>query len=95
MTVHELLKDHDIEIDDVRWFLSVQLALKLLEYRDRPSELTDLIWRGKLDTELYDMEEEYLRTLQSDLDRNLKDMHAIREIVAEIIAEKRKRYESG
>ena len=94
MSMQDLVQEYGLEIDDVRWYLSVQHARRLLEYTQRVKELAEHIWRGELETQLYDMEEEYLRQLQSELDRAVRDEHSIREILNEVVTEKRRRHES-
>jgi hypothetical protein len=91
MRVVELLDEYDLTIDDVRWYLSVVLAERLLMYEDKPEELAHFVWSGRLADELYDMEERYLASLQDQLDRELTDEPHVREILAEMEAAKTKR----
>lgn len=91
MRVAELLDDYDLSIDDVRWYLSTVMAHRLLTYEERPEELAQFIWSGRLADELYNMEERYLASLQDQLDRELMDEPKVREILAEMEAAKRKR----
>jgi hypothetical protein len=91
MKVSEVLAEHGLEIDDIRWYLAAHLAGSLLEYQSRPVELTRLIWSGKLEAELYNAEERYLDELQRKVDAGMVDEHALREIVREVSSAKRRR----
>lgn len=91
MTVQELLQEFGFELDDVRWYLSVVMTERILRRKEKPLELTEFVWSGALERELYDMEERYLRELQNDLDRNLTDETRIRETFHQIAREKRHR----
>lgn len=91
MRVEDLAKEYSIDLDDIRWYLSVVKSRQLLEYRDRPDELARDIWSKKLEDELYRFEEGFLADLQEDLDRNLVDEAKVRETFLEILAFRRKR----
>lgn len=91
MTIKNLLVEYDIEIDDVRWYLSKLQAERLLEYRDDMARLQRLIWSGKLEAELYHIEERFLVELQDKYDSKQSDESEIRTIFSEIRAEKSKR----
>ena len=82
--ISELMQEYDLEIDDVRWYLSKMEAERLLEYRDKRVELCRLIWSGRLEADLYNMEERYLAELQDKLDARQADESEIRKIMAEI-----------
>ena len=87
MNARALLTDYGIDLDDIRWYLAHQLALRageLLE-KDR-SELVRWIWSGELEAELYDNAERFLAELQDSLDRRLTDEPRVREIFAEAAA---------
>jgi hypothetical protein len=87
-----LMKELDLEIDDLRWYLAAQHSERLLQYRDRPDDLARLIWSGVLERELYDMEERLVEELQRDLDRGLRDEAGVREILAKAAASRAGRY---
>ncbi len=91
MDVKRLIKEYNIELDDIRWYLSRLTALRLLEYRDRADELSRLVWSGKLEADLYRMEERFISELQEKLDARQTDESEIRKILAEIDAAKSKR----
>ena len=86
------MQEYDLQIDDVRWYLSTLQAERLLTYRESKRELARLIWSGSLEGELYDMEERYLEELQSRLDRGSQDEIQVRGILKEIAANREKRY---
>ena len=67
MDVNEILREYDLTLDDVRWYLATLLTQRLLKYREKMPELTTYIWSGQLEDDLYNMEEEYLVQLQSQL----------------------------
>ena len=91
MRVSDLLAEHGLEMDDVRWYLATVLAGRLLEHRNRREELVRLIWSGKLEAELYNAEERFLAELDRKADAGMLDEHALREVVGEVISEKRRR----
>ena len=93
MNIQSLLKEYDISIDDIRWYLSVLLAKRLLEYKDHEHDLTELIWSKRLETDLYNMEEQYLADLQADFDNKYIDEASVRDIFRQVVTEKRKRRE--
>ena len=75
----ELLKEYDLSLDDIRWYLSSRITDSLLSQREDPEEITRRIWSGSLESELYDMEERFLRDLQDELERGLIDNQHVRE----------------
>lgn len=77
------MKEYNLEIDDIRWYLSIIEAEKLLGFpRDR-KELIRYIWSGELENNLYNMEERYIETIQEQMDRNITDESDIRNIFKE------------
>ena len=96
LSIKELMKEYDLEIDDIRWHLSFIKAQQLLSYSDNIYELVHLLWSGKLADSLHDMEELYLESLQGDMDRDLIDETGVREIFADAYAQKnRRRWKNG
>ena len=91
MNVEKLMKEYDLEIDDIRWYKSWLTAQELLSHSDEIGELVHIIWSGNLASRLHNMEEEYLEDLQDQLDRGLTDETGIREVLAEAYALKNKR----
>jgi hypothetical protein len=92
MTLAGLLKERGLEVDDVRWYLSVLLAQRLLQHRESPSELVRLVWSGRLEAELYHMEERFLEELERKVSSGVADEHRVREIMSEIETQKRSRH---
>jgi hypothetical protein len=88
--IAELLGELDLEIDDIRWYLALGQADRLLQYRQQRRELARLIWSGKLEAELYEMEERFLQELQGKLDRGTRDEAQVRALLREAAAECRK-----
>lgn len=91
MRFKDLLEEYSIEIDDVRWYLSRDLTRRMLSYSEEDMELTRIIWSGKLESELYNMEEKYSESIEEQLESGLIDEVQVREILSEMLAEKRKR----
>jgi len=92
MTVKELMKEYNLEIDDIRWFLSNREAERLLSFPQDRKELIRYIWSGELENNLYNMEEKYIENLQEQMDRNITDESDVRDFLkeAELAAHKRK-----
>ncbi len=84
--IKELMTEYSIKIDDIRWLVSTQIQNSILSYKENLKELTKLIWSGKLEADLYNMEERYLEDIASQLDRGLVDEAWIREQFAEVSA---------
>lgn len=91
MSIEDIAKEYSIEMDDIRWYLSVVKAAQLLEYHDRSDELARMIWSKKLEDDLYRFEEGFLEDLQEDLNRGIIDEPKVRETFLEILALRRKR----
>lgn len=81
--INDLLKEYDLEIDDIRWYVSTQKTISILSDSDKPIDITKLIWSGKLEADLYNMEEKYLENIGSQFDRGLVDEAWIREQFSE------------
>lgn len=92
MKVRNVLKEYDIEVDDIRWYLSIQEAERLLTYADEPRELARLIQSGKIEADWYRMEERFSEELQERLERRECDETEVRKICAEIAHERNNRY---
>jgi uncharacterized protein (UPF0548 family) len=91
MTIKELLKEYNLEIDDVRWYMSTYMAQRLLTYQNEPDLLARYIWSGELEGDFYNMEEKLLVDLQDQLDRDLTDITRIRELMSEMDFLRKKR----
>ena len=92
MKIGELLEELDLTIDDVRWYLAVRETERLLALKDRPLEITRLLWSGALERELYDMEERFLADQGEALARGRRDATAVRQLLAEVARARGRRY---
>jgi hypothetical protein len=92
MNVKSLLDEYSLEIDDVRWHLSLVHTEKLSAMHHTPDEITKLIWSGELGDELYNMEEKYLKTLQDQIDEKTLDESHLRDILSEMEIARRRRF---
>jgi len=92
MMIRQLMIEYNLEINDIRWYLSVQYAGRLIGYKEDISVLAQLICSKKLEAELYDMEENYVKTLEQDLKRKIIDESKVREIFSAIVLAKKKRF---
>lgn len=81
--ITDLMKEYSLEIDDIRWFVSYHQTVSILSDKENPMELTRKIWSGKLEADLYNLEERYLENISSQLERNLIDEIWVREQFAE------------
>ncbi len=79
VSVTRIQDEYDLSLDDVRWYLSTLVTESLLSQRESPQEITRRIWSGALESQLYNMEERFLRDLQDELDRGLIDEQKVRE----------------
>lgn len=91
MIIKDLMKEYSIELNDVRWYLANNLAFSINEMVEEQDELLKYIESGKLEVDLYNMEENYIVELQDLSDRNKIDEVNIREIFSNIVILKRKR----
>ena len=85
------MDEFGVEIDDVRWYLSSQLANDIVALHNQPRMVVELIWSGKLGDRLYQMEDRYLEELESQWDLGLREETRIREIMSTIRIAKRRR----
>ena len=92
MKIAELMKEYELEIDDIRWYLATSMSRRLLGYRDSEYVLTKYIWSGALEDDLYDMEEKFISELRADYQQGLLDEPKIREILQEIATVRGRRY---
>ena len=88
MNVKSLMQEYSVELSDVRWYLSYKTAERLLTYKDDLKGLTRLVWSGRLEADMYNMEEAFLNDLQEKFDKNLADEARVRELFSEIVAKK-------
>ncbi|MFP4550404.1 MAG: hypothetical protein ACLFNT_06335 [Spirochaetales bacterium] len=79
MTVDQLRDEFDLSVDDIRWYCSHTMMERILDAKDDPDQIVHRIWSGRLEAELYQMEERFLKQLQDELERDLIDERHIRE----------------
>lgn len=92
MNIQELIAEYGIETDDIRWYLSSQKSYELLQFINHKDDLTEYINSGRLEEELYNMEESYVLDLQDLADRGKIDEVNVREEFNNIIVLKKRRY---
>ena len=90
--IESLLKEYDIEIDDIRWYLSVQKAEELLALQQEPRTLIEHIWSGRLSDEIYQMEERFITSIEDEFSRGVIDEAKMRERMMVIKKAKRNRW---
>ncbi|MDA3808963.1 MAG: hypothetical protein PF518_01405 [Spirochaetaceae bacterium] len=91
MNIRELMKEYNLEIDDIRWYLSIVEAEKIEILTKNKEEIVRYIWSGELADNLYNMEEIYINSLQDHLERNITDESNIRDFFAEAELASKKR----
>ena len=84
MTLMETFETEGIEIDDIRWYLAIQEATRLLTYTDDADSLANIIHSGKLEADWYRMEERFVEDLAAKLEQRLTDKSEIYKIIGEI-----------
>ena len=87
MKAEDMLEEYGLGIDDMRWYLARRQAERLLEYQDQPQQLAELIASGRLEADLYRMEERYLEDLDEKIATGRFDEAELRRILAEVAAE--------
>lgn len=87
-----MLKEYDLSLDDVRWYLAARMTRQLLGYCDNEFELIRYIWSGRLEDELYHMAERFLEDLKQDIERGYRDAAKVRDLFHEIDAARIQRY---
>ncbi len=81
--IKALMKEYNIELTDIRWLIAHRITVSLLSSNDNSEEISTRIWSGKLESELYNMEEKFLDDIISQLKMGLIDEAWIREQFAE------------
>ncbi|MCF6336187.1 MAG: hypothetical protein L3J12_10645 [Spirochaetales bacterium] len=81
--IKELLDEYSLEIGDIRWMLANRLTESILSNNHDPEELTNIIWKGELESDLYNMEERFLNDMEFQLEREIIDEAWIRGNLAE------------
>lgn len=89
--IKSLIEEYELEIDDIRWYLSHYLVGKVQSLLFDPIEAARYIWSGELEGFLYNMEERFIHDLEDQYSRNLLDEGNIRTTLEEIRMMKIKR----
>lgn len=76
--IKSLLEEYDLEIDDVRWYLSHYLTGKIQSLLFDEKEVIRYIWSGEMEAFLYNMEERFLQDLQEQYDKKKMDESHLR-----------------
>jgi DNA-binding transcriptional MerR regulator len=92
MKIAALLEELDMTIDDVRWYLALRETARLLALKDTPREVTRLLWSGRLERDLYDMEERWLKEMEQAMRRGRRDEAAVRSVLHEVAEARSERY---
>jgi len=92
MDIKSLLKEYSLEIDDVRWYLSLILTERMLSMAEKQNELTKFIWSSELSDELYNMEERFLKTMQDQIDEKTLDESHLRDMLSEMETARKRRF---
>ncbi len=91
MNINSLLEEYSLESNDIRWYLSNNLAFSLLGYAGDQEGLTKYIESGQLEVDLYNIEDRFLEEIQDLMDRGKIDEVNIRETLNSMVMLKRKR----
>lgn len=86
-----LMDEYNLELDDIRWYLSVQLAEKFAVLQAEPQRLIEYIWSGRLSDELFNLEERQLEQLEELWDSAQTEEGKVREFMLEARASRRRR----
>jgi hypothetical protein len=92
--IEQILEELDLDIDDIKWYLAFEQAKSLLNYSGEPEELAKHIWKGRLEADLYRMEERFLEDLQSQLNSGEMNREEIINKLREVEAANNKRWSS-
>ena len=84
MTILDTFEAEGIEIDDIRWYLAIQEAARLLTYSDDAEALAKIIYSGKLEADWYRMDERFIEDLDDKLEQRLTDKSEVQKIIGEI-----------
>ena len=86
-----LMEEYGLEIDDVRWLLSVQLTEELMSFQTKQWQLIEEIWSGRLGDRLFQLEEHFLEDTERQLTTGQTEEGKVRDFFAEARASKRRR----
>ena len=86
-----LMNEYALEIDDVRWMLSIQLSFDIEAMQGQNRQLIEEIWSGTLEGRLYRMEERFLEEQEALWNSGQIVEGKLRDFMAEARAAKRRR----
>jgi hypothetical protein len=86
-----LMDGYNLELDDIRWYLSVLMVDKFAALQPEPGRLIEYVWSGQLSDELFNLEERHLEQLEADWDSGQIDEAKVREFLLEARASRRRR----
>ena len=89
--MQSLMEEYSLDIDDIRWYLSVQLTDELMSYQTRQWNLIEEIWSGRLGDRLFHLEEQFLEDTERLWNSGQSEEGKIRDIFAAVRASKRRR----
>lgn len=85
MSVKQILKDHDIDTNMLRWYLSFQQMQILMEMKKDPDAMCKYIWSKQLEDRLYDMEDRFFADLEEDYRKGIKTENDIEQLARKIV----------
>ena len=90
MNVARLMKEYNLETDDIRWSLSCRVSERLmfLHETDGPEALIRDIWSGSLEDTLYNMEERWMNNRDDGLSRGILDEGHLRDEMSQMALDK-------
>ena len=89
--VQKIIDEYGLDLDDVRWYLSVLMSEKLASFQPEPLRLIEYIWSGRLADELFNLEERYLEELEANWDSGKTYEARVREFLMETRSARRRR----
>jgi len=89
--IKSLIEEYDLEIDDIRWYLSHYLCGKIQSLLFDEKEVIRYIWSGEMESFLYNMEERFIQDLQEQYDHKKMDESHLRGVFQEILVLKKQR----
>lgn len=90
MNIHELLDEYNLEPDDIRWSMCLQLTESIVTRLEAegPLGVTRELWSGNIGDELYDIEERWVRDRGDRLNRTVLDEGHLRDELSQMSLDK-------
>lgn len=85
------MDEYNLEIDDIRWYLSVQMTEEIMNYQTTQWRLIEEIWSGRLGDQLFRLEEKFMEDHERLWNSGQAEEGKIRDIFAAVRASKRRR----